>query len=1280
MSYFPTMKNQQSLLYTISIIIFNIVFGISVNAQSPSIERVVFNDTTSELHINWFTMHRDFTFPNPRLTGIYSDSSSKLLDTCKITYQVLNGGCLYTKARMPSCVNNTDNNMWIVCYKSGLNRIIGFYINETGDTLQTTDTLNLHVHDGAQIYGPDPNIYLGVPFKYVISFGDNYQPSNTEFTWKSKDTSIAKISNDGVATAMSLGTTLIEISRRDLIIDTQRVHVKNNNLITLEILKKERIISIGDTIDYNLLGKFSSDPESWKNIPSGLGNWSSSNNVVQSLSKGSFKGMKAGLTTITIKYQTKETSIQLQVVDSIYGLKLPKPVTLIYDTIPLQYNSSNFSLNMNPQWIYLQNDTLKTLPVNDSCGITYSSSGACRQGYVDACSDDCHYYCLTCTNQTSGIAEIGASFIGYTSDPAFIVLATETIEAPLDSNVILHDTLELVPKSGDLKLNHLTSWKSSDTTVASVDSIGRVIGKECGRATIYMQLDHWADSLVIQVTNKVARISLTPSDTILLETFQLQYQAIALFQDGSTKKFTDSINWSLSNKDVARINSNGLLTSETVGTTNIVVNFKDCTDTAKIHIIGPIEDVKISPQNKVFQIDNSLNYQLQLESKNGHSYTFTRFTKWSVLNPEIATIDSNGFLTTKGVGSTYIIAQMGPLKDSTLLHVINPLDQIIVSPSDTVLYRKQNLQYKAIGIYNNGDTADISDHVEWVNINPQVFSLDSNGYGTGISIGDYHVQAITNSDPGRERGVRSALTHGRIRGDITRLMIRGVDSKNILVRKTMQLTLIAFDYNGKEAPYTKKIKWTSSDTSRAIVDDQGKVLALDTGLVYIEAAINDTASTNIFFFVVNPLEKIEITPRDSFLLEGKQLQFKAIGTYYDSSTNDISNTVKWESSQTQIATIDASGLLKSDTTGTTKITASFNKIFDFVTDSTILTVFNPLISISINPKDTTIIRNKKINFRLTALYQNGSKEVLTSSIKWSVKNSLYGSIKQSGEYTSFRSGKDSIIAVYKGNRIATAVSIVNPLDFIQLLPQDTTILMESTVNYTAIAVYADGQHETITNLINLTITDSLKSSISFNGRIQFNATGKGSLTATYKGKSVSSKIKVINPLKHIQIQPLDTTIIKKDSLTYALEATYEVGPIKNVAAEASWKLSNQNLVSISEGELIALDTGKLEVIAIFNGKIDSSSLHITNNIASIGITPSDILVTKGTSFQYKAYAIYQDGSRKRLKHNLVWGVTNPAIAQINITTGKVSTLSKGKVYITVNYKGINAVQLPLNVE
>jgi sugar lactone lactonase YvrE len=74
------------------------------------------------------------------------------------------------------------------------------------------------------------------------------------------------------------------------------------------------------------------------------------------------------------------------------------------------------------------------------------------------------------------------------------------------------------------------------------------------------------------------------------------------------------------------------------------------------------------------------------------------------------------------------------------------------------------------------------------------------------------------------------------------------------------------------------------------------------------------------------LSSISVAPANTSILVGRSQQFTATGTYSDSSTQNLTGTVVWTSSNTRVATVNSTGVVTAVAAGSTYISASLNGV------------------------------------------------------------------------------------------------------------------------------------------------------------------------------------------------------------------------------------------------------------------------------------------------------------------------------------------------------------------
>src|SRR5262249_54727418 len=86
--------------------------------------------------------------------------------------------------------------------------------------------------------------------------------------------------------------------------------------------------------------------------------------------------------------------------------------------------------------------------------------------------------------------------------------------------------------------------------------------------------------------------------------------------------------------------------------------------------------------------------------------------------------------------------------------------------------------------------------------------------------------------------------------------------------------------------------------------------------------VNKSSSSVVDFTATPTLQSISISVAAGSIAKGSTVQFTAIGTFGDGSTQNLTNSVSWNSSNTSVATVSGSGLASGVGGGSTTITAS----------------------------------------------------------------------------------------------------------------------------------------------------------------------------------------------------------------------------------------------------------------------------------------------------------------------------------------------------------------------
>jgi hypothetical protein len=160
-------------------------------------------------------------------------------------------------------------------------------------------------------------------------------------------------------------------------------------------------------------------------------------------------------------------------------------------------------------------------------------------------------------------------------------------------------------------------------------------------------------------------------------------------------------------------------------------------------------------------------------------------------------------------------------------------------------------------------------------------------------------------------------------GTLTSLSITPGNA-SIEVGQTLQFTAEGTFSNGSKQDLTNAVTWASSNTGVATISASGKATAAAQGSTTISASSG--AVTNSTGLTVRPptLVSISVVPANALVDIGAPVQLTATGTFADGSTQGITNKATWSSSNTNVATVNGTGLVTGVKDGTVTISASLD--------------------------------------------------------------------------------------------------------------------------------------------------------------------------------------------------------------------------------------------------------------------------------------------------------------------------------------------------------------------
>lgn len=200
------------------------------------------------------------------------------------------------------------------------------------------------------------------------------------------------------------------------------------------------------------------------------------------------------------------------------------------------------------------------------------------------------------------------------------------------------------------------TWKSSNTSVATVNDNGVVTGVKKGTATITATAPSGVKATcTVTVVDKivpVTSISLSRS-YLTLDINETERLTVSFYPSNATDQ---EITWSSSSSSVASVSSSGTVTANKEGTATITAKTSNGkTATCRVTVNPPVEvsSVTVSPGYTTLKVGETESLSCTVRPSNAYDKSIT----WSSSDTSVATVSSSGVVTAKGAGTARITAK-----------------------------------------------------------------------------------------------------------------------------------------------------------------------------------------------------------------------------------------------------------------------------------------------------------------------------------------------------------------------------------------------------------------------------------------------------------------------------------------------------------------------------------------------------------------------------------------------------------------------------------------------
>jgi uncharacterized protein YjdB len=1004
----------------------------------------------------------------------------------------------------------------------------------------------------------------------------------TQVTWASDDAAVATVSNaagtEGEVRAVGVGATSLTAQLSGVTAQAA-ITVTPALLTAIELTPVSPTAPVGTTVAFTATGRYS---DSTTQDLTTQATWTSSSPLVAAVSnaaglEGRAQALAQGTATISATANGRTGTATITVtVAALASIALNPSSPRLAQGTPVQLHATGTwtdgsTLDLTSQATWASSDG----------AVAQLSNLAPTQGRLLAIAAG------TATVSATFLGVVGTTVVTVTNATLLAIdLSPSAPTAPAGLTLQLHAT-GVFSDGSTQDLTDFATWASSDATRASVSntagSEGLVSALLVGGPTVSATALGVTGSTTFTVSSALlTSLSVTPASATVPRGLSQAFTATGSFTDGSTADITDAVTWSTSDSAVATISnasgSHGRATGAGVGSVLLTATLSGRSGSASLAVTpAALVSLDVTPVNPTMPLGLGVQLSATGTYTDGSTRDLTAQVTWASATLATAAVSNGvgtqGLVSSTGLGMVSITATLGTISAATQVTVTAAqLVSVGVTPANLTLPLGLQQQLTATGVYTDGSTQNLTVVAAWNSSDAAVAPVSSSPRGqvTALAQGTSTLTA----------------TYGGLSGT-TLVTVSPAALLQIQVTPpapalpaglTLQLTATGLYSDSSTRDLTETVSWGTSNAARVHVSNAAGTRGLIAGVAVGSASVTATDSgvTGSVTVTVTPavLQQLQVTPANASRPRGVPQVFTATGVYSNGTTQDLTTTATWASSDpAKVAVSNAMGSQGSGSSlnvGAVTIAATHLGI----TGSTPFTVTPAqLVSLALSPANASVPLGSVRIMQVTGTYTDGTTQNLTSQASFTSSNlaivSVSNAVGSLGLVSTTAVGSVTISASALGLSASTTMNVTQAaLAFIDLTPSGGSTALGYTRQFIAIGTYTDGTTQVLTTQVTWASSDPAKAFISnavnSRGLLSPVATGVITVSATWSGVT-GSTTHTVTPAVLVAL------VLTPDTFTLPAAATQQVvatgwfsdGLSQDLTTSVTWSSSAPGVAQVS---------------------------------------------------------------------------------------------------------------------
>ncbi len=416
------------------------------------------------------------------------------------------------------------------------------------------------------------------------------------------------------------------------------------------------------------------------------------------------------------------------------------------------------------------------------------------------------------------------------------------------------------------------------------------------------------------------------------------------------------------------------------------------------------------------------------------------------------------------------------------------------------------------------------------------------------------------------------------------------------------------------------------------------------------------------------IQALHVTPPSAVLNAGGSASFSVTGTGANGQSIPPLR-INWTTSDPSVATVDDDGALRAGQfEGSTWVVA---RAANGVADSAVVSVHAAVDHIVLSPPSLQLIRGTSSPVA-AQLLDAGNHVINDRQAVLSSSDPSVATVSATGAVQGLKVGTTTITATAEGKSATASVSVVSPIDHIELTPPSLTFAAVGGKSQAVVTRVVARAGASVDGLVpTLASSNPFVATVDAAGNVTALSDGSTTITASVDGVSASMTVTVKQVVAAVTVTPASATATSLGDAVIFKATAYDAAGNAIPTAIVTWTSGDPRIGAVdSDGRVIAGQVGTATITATSGTVAGSASFTVSQTPRTIKLTSdkSSFMVTQSATLAVRV-ADANDNVISGVQPQ--WSTTTPTIASVSVA-GVVTGLAVGTAHVAVAASGLTS--------